>query len=42
LRGQIIIFEKIKGPICNFLEIFWVQIEIFGKFEDQYENFEKL
>ena len=42
MRGQIIVFEKIEGPICNFLEIYWGQFEIFGKFEDQNANFEKL
>jgi len=31
LRGQIIIFEKFEGPICNFWEIYWGQIEILGK-----------
>jgi hypothetical protein len=35
LRGQIIIFENSEGPIWNFLEIYWGQIENFGKFEDQ-------
>lgn len=41
LRGQIIIFEKFEGPICNFLEIYWGQFEIFWKFEDQNAKYEK-
>jgi len=39
LRGQIIIFENFEGPICNFLEIYWDQIENLGKFEDQNAKF---
>jgi len=33
LRGQIIVFVNFEGPNCNFLEIYWGQIENFGKFE---------
>ena len=42
LRGQIIIFKKFEGSIYNYLEIYWGQIENFGKFEDQNTKFEKL
>jgi len=42
LRGQIIIFENFKGSICNFLKIYWGQIQNFGKFRDQNAKFEKI
>ena len=38
-RGQIIIYEKFKGSIYNFLEIYWGQIE---NFEDPNAKFERL
>ena len=30
LRGQIIIFEKIEGSICNFKKIIRVKLKILG------------
>ena len=41
LGGQFIIFEKFEGSLCNYLKIYWDQIENFGKFEDQNVKFEE-
>jgi len=34
-------FGKFEGPLCNYLKIYWGQIDFLEKFEDQNANLKK-